>query len=132
MKVHIWIDKNDVSKLANKRTDIDFWYRKPSFPNKKNRETVMISISTDVFQALLDNEAIDEVQDDPFLEAFKQMDKVGAARVRVIPAVGAEKFAEYFYNKLNDWVKEDTNNRCKIISVEVREHEKNSAIYYGE
>ena len=70
MKVHIWIDKNDVSKLANERTDIDFWYRKPSFPNKKNRETVMVSISTDVFQALLDNEAIDEVQDDPFLEAF--------------------------------------------------------------
>ena len=71
-------------------------------------------------------------EDDPFLEAFKQMDKVGAARVRIIPAVGAEKFAEYFYNKLNQWVKEDTNNRCKIVSVEVREHEKNSAIYYGE
>ena len=70
MKVHIWIDKNDVSKLANERTDIDFWYRKPSFPNKKNRETVMVSISTDVFQALLDNEAIDNIQDDPFLEAF--------------------------------------------------------------
>ena len=70
MKVHIWIDKNDVSKLANERTDIDFWYRKPSFPNKKNRETVMVSISTDVFQSLLDNEAIDSVQDDPFLEAF--------------------------------------------------------------
>ena len=64
MKVHIWIDKNDVSKLANKRTDIDFWYRKPSFPNKKNRETVMISISADVFQALLDNEAIDDTKDD--------------------------------------------------------------------
>ena len=70
MKIHIWIDKNDVSKLANERTDIDFWYRKPSFPNKKNRETVMVSISTDIFQALLDNEAIDDVQDDPFLEAF--------------------------------------------------------------
>ena len=70
MKVNIWIDKNDISKLANERTDIDFWYRKPSFPNKKNRETVMVSISTDVFQALLDNEAIDDVQDDPFLEAF--------------------------------------------------------------
>ena len=70
MKVNIWIDKNDVSKLANKRTDIDFWYRKPSFPNKKNRETVMVSISTDIFQALLDNEAVDDVQDDPYLEAF--------------------------------------------------------------
>ena len=70
MKVHIWIDKNDVSTLANERTDIDFWYRKPSFPNKKNRETVMVSVSVDTFQSLLDNEAIDDVQDDPFLEAF--------------------------------------------------------------
>ena len=70
MKVHIWIDKNDISKLANERTDIDFWYRKPSFPNKKNRETVMVSVSTDIFQALLDNEAVDDIQDDPYLEAF--------------------------------------------------------------
>ena len=70
MKVHIWIDKNDVSKLANDQTMIDFWYRKPSFPNKKLKETVMVSISADTFQALLDNEAIDDIQDDEFLEAF--------------------------------------------------------------
>ena len=70
MKVHIWIDKNDVSKLANGRTDIDFWYRKPSFPNKKNKETVMVSILADTFQALLDNEEIDIVTDDPHLEGF--------------------------------------------------------------
>jgi len=37
MKVHIWIDKKDVQGMA-KGTDkiIEFWYRKPSFPNKKN------------------------------------------------------------------------------------------------
>jgi hypothetical protein len=70
MKVHIWIDKSDVSKLANGRTDIDFWYRKPSFPNKKNKETVMVSILADTFQALLDNEEIDIVTDDPHLEGF--------------------------------------------------------------
>ena len=70
MKIHIWIDKNDVSKLANGRTDIDFWYRKPSFPNKKNKETVMVSILADTFQALLDNEEIDIVTDDPHLEGF--------------------------------------------------------------
>ena len=69
MKVHIWIDKNDVSKLANGKTDIDFWYRKPSFPNKKLKETVMVSISADTFQALLDNEAIDDIQDDMQLDA---------------------------------------------------------------
>ena len=70
MKVHIWIDKNDVSKLANGRTDIEFWYRKPSFPNKKLKETVMVSISADTFQSLLDNEEIDIVTDDPHLEGF--------------------------------------------------------------
>ena len=69
MKVHIWIDKNDVSKLANERTDIDFWYRKPSFPNKKNRETVMVSISSDTFHQLLDNDSIDDITDDMQLDA---------------------------------------------------------------
>ena len=57
MKVHIWIDKNDVQGLA-KGTDkiLDFWYRKPSFPNKQNKETVMVSISAEEFQVLLDNQ----------------------------------------------------------------------------
>ena len=69
MKIHIWIDKNDISKLANERTDIDFWYRKPSFPNKKSRETVMVSISPDLFQQLLDNEMIDDITDDAQIDA---------------------------------------------------------------
>ena len=69
MKIHIWIDKNDISKLANERTDIDFWYRKPSCPNKKSRETVMVSISPDLFQQLLDNEMVDDITDDAQIDA---------------------------------------------------------------
>ena len=69
MKVHIWVDKNDISKLANERTDIDFWYRKPSFPNKKSKETVMVSISPDLFQQLLDNEMVDDITDDAQIDA---------------------------------------------------------------
>ena len=69
MRIHIWIDKNDVSKLANKRTDIDFWYRKPSFPNKKHKETVMISILPDTFQSLLDHEDINDIEDDMQIDA---------------------------------------------------------------
>ena len=69
MKVHIWVDKNDISKLANERTDIDFWYRKPSFPNKKSKETVMVAISPDLFQQLLDNEMIDDITDDAQIDA---------------------------------------------------------------
>ena len=30
----------------------------------------MVVILADTFQALLDHEAVDDVQDDPFLEAF--------------------------------------------------------------
>ena len=53
----------------------------------------------------------------------------GPFRVRIIPATGAEKFAEYIFNKLNPFVKEETNNRVKVKQVEFREHGKNSAIY---
>ena len=38
------------------------------------------------------------------------MDKAGVAQVRVIPATGAEKFSEYIYNKLNEFVKTETDN----------------------
>jgi len=71
MKVHIWIDKNDVSKLAKGTSKIlDFWYRKPSFPKKyKDKETVMVSVSAEEFQLLLDNAEIDDTTDDMQIDA---------------------------------------------------------------
>ena len=68
-------------------------------------------------------------EDDPELLAFQQMDKAGVAQVRVIPATGAEKFAEYIYNKLNKFVDTETEGRVRVQQVEFREHNKNSAIY---
>jgi len=68
-------------------------------------------------------------EDDPELLAFQQMDKVGVAQVRVIPATGAEKFSEYIYNKLNEFVKTETNNRVRVIKVKFMEHGKNAAYY---
>lgn len=69
--------------------------------------------------------------DDPYLSLFEQMDAQGTIQLRVLPAVGAEKFAEFVYNKVNDFVQRETYSRVKVVSVEAREHEKNSAIYYG-
>ena len=57
------------------------------------------------------------------------MDEAGAAQVRVIPATGAERFAQFIFDKLNPFIKEETDNRVKITKVEFREHGKNSAIY---
>ena len=70
-------------------------------------------------------------EDDPELRAFQQMDKAGVARLRVIPATGAEKFAEYIFNKVNDFVQTETENRVRVTKVKFMEHGKNAA-YYAE
>jgi hypothetical protein len=50
-------------------------------------------------------------------------------QLRVIPATGAEQFAKFIYDKVNAFVLEETNNRVKVVSVEFKEHGKNSASY---
>jgi 6-pyruvoyltetrahydropterin/6-carboxytetrahydropterin synthase len=70
-------------------------------------------------------------EDDPELRAFQQMDKAGVARLRVIPATGAEKFAEYIFNKINEFVQTETESRVRVTKVKFMEHGKNAA-YYSE
>ena len=70
-------------------------------------------------------------EDDPYIKAFEEMGTAGVAQVRVIPATGAEKFAEYIYTKVNKFVQEETNNRVRVIKVKFMEHNKNAA-YYSE
>ncbi len=68
-------------------------------------------------------------EDDPFKNAFLEMDGVGAAQVRVIPATGAEKFAEYIFNKINEFVQLETESRVRVTKVKFMEHGKNAAYY---
>jgi 6-pyruvoyltetrahydropterin/6-carboxytetrahydropterin synthase len=68
-------------------------------------------------------------EDDPYLEGWKVMDHHGLIQLRVIPHVGAERFAEFVFNKINDFVKAETDNRVRVTKVEFMEHNKNSAIY---
>ena len=68
-------------------------------------------------------------EDDPFKDSFLRMNEAGAAQVRIVPATGAERFAEYIYNKLNSFIQEETDGRVKVVQVEFREHEKNTAMY---
>ena len=68
-------------------------------------------------------------EDDPEIDAFKQMDQAGVAQVRIIPATGAEKFAEYIYNNINEFVKTETSNRVRVTKVKFMEHGKNAAYY---
>ena len=68
-------------------------------------------------------------EDDPGISGFKVMDNLGIAQVRILPAVGAEHFAKYVFEKLNTFVQEETNNRVKVVRVEFMENNKNTAIY---
>jgi 6-pyruvoyltetrahydropterin/6-carboxytetrahydropterin synthase len=68
-------------------------------------------------------------EDDPNINLFKTMGENNLIQFRVIPATGAEQFAKYIYEKLNTFVQEETNGRVKVVQVEFREHEKNTAIY---
>jgi len=68
-------------------------------------------------------------KDDPYLFTFQELHDCGVIQLRIIPDVGCEKFAEYIYYKLNPWVLSDSNGRVRITQVEVREHEKNTALY---
>jgi 6-pyruvoyltetrahydropterin/6-carboxytetrahydropterin synthase len=67
--------------------------------------------------------------DDPGLGGFKTMNDLGIIQLRIIPAVGAEQFAKYIYEKLNTFIQEETEGRVKIARVEFMEHAKNTAIY---
>ena len=68
-------------------------------------------------------------EDDPWLEAFKQMETAGVAQIRIIPATGAEKFAEYIFNKINEFVQTETEGRVRVTKVKFAEHGKNAAYY---
>ena len=68
-------------------------------------------------------------EDDPELDLFKHMDKHQMIQLRILPAVGAERFAEYLFHKLNKFVREETHDRVRLSRLEFNEHGKNSAIY---
>lgn len=68
-------------------------------------------------------------EDDPDLDLFKQMNHDGIIQLRIIPQVGAERYAEYIYDKMNPFILAETGGRVRIIKVEFREHDHNSAIF---
>jgi len=71
-------------------------------------------------------------EDDPGMKGWETMNQLGVIQLRVIPATGAEKFAEYIYNKLQEFVNTETEGRVKITKVKFMEHGKNAACYIGE
>ena len=71
-------------------------------------------------------------EDDPALQGFHEMADEGIIQLRVMKGpVGAERFAEFIYHKLNDFVLEETDGRVSIARIEFFENKKNTAVYEG-
>mgnify|MGYP006437281221 FL=1 len=67
--------------------------------------------------------------DDPHLETFKKLEKEGVIQLRSFENIGMEGTAQYVFDEVDKMIRRQTNNRAWVKLAEVRENEKNSAIY---
>ena len=68
-------------------------------------------------------------KDDPFLNKALEMHNEEIVQLRIVPATGAEQFAKFIYDKVSEFIQIETEGRVRVVSVEFKEHNKNSAIY---
>lgn len=70
--------------------------------------------------------------DDPAIEVFRSLEGSGLAKVTLLPeGVGCERFAEHVAKWASAWV---SRNRpgARVVAVECREHEGNSALWRAD
>lgn len=68
--------------------------------------------------------------DDPMLPELEGLADLGLAEIVIVPATGCEQFARMIYFATESWLESNGYSpRCRVVSVEVREHGANSAIY---
>jgi|TARA_R100001015_G_C4593010_1_gene148389 6-pyruvoyltetrahydropterin/6-carboxytetrahydropterin synthase len=99
------------------------------FGGMKRAKTKIDGMSPKKWMDYMFDHTVIVAQDDPEIHSFIDLDTQGVIQLRVIEATGAEKFAEYIYGKLNQFVSSETNLRVKVSKVEFMEHGKNTAIY---
>ncbi len=68
-------------------------------------------------------------EDDPHMATFESLAANRLIDLRVLPAVGCEAVAQFVHEHVSAVVKEKTNNRVWLESVEISEHSGNSASY---
>ena len=99
------------------------------FGGMKRAKTLIDDMQPKAWMDYMFDHTVIVAKDDPKLETFQAMEVMGIIQLRVVEATGAEKFAEFIFNKLNRFVKKETMGRVKVAQVEFMEHGKNTAIY---
>jgi len=99
------------------------------FGGMKRAKTLIDGMQPKAWMDYMFDHTVIVAKDDPKLSGFQNMEIMDVIQLRTVEATGAEKFAEFIFHKLNDFVKTETNDRVKIVQVEFMEHGKNTAIY---
>ena len=110
------------------------------FGGMKRAKTQIDGMSPKAWMDYMFDHTLVVAEDDPMRMDFEMMHNDqprgkqynGPMRIRIVPATGAEKFAEYIYDKLNDFVHVETKGRVRVTKVKFMEHGKNAACYIGE
>jgi 6-pyruvoyltetrahydropterin/6-carboxytetrahydropterin synthase len=95
----------------------------------KRAETLIDGMQPKKWMDYMFDHTVIVAEDDPEMKMFGDMQAAGMIQLRIIPATGAEKFSEYIFNKLNEFVQKETNNRVRVTKVKFMEHGKNAACY---
>ena len=99
------------------------------FGGMKRAKNTIDGVSPKVWMDYMFDHTYIIAEDDPFLPEAIKMDKAGIVQLRIIPATGAEQFVKFIYDKTSEFIKIETEGRVRVVSVEFKEHAKNSAIY---
>jgi len=102
------------------------------FGGMKRAKTLIDNMQPKAWMDYMFDHTVIVSEDDPMIVYFKTLNDLKAIQLRIIEATGAEKFAEYIYNKLNEFVKTETEGRVKVTKVKFMEHNKNAAYYIAD
>ena len=86
------------------------------FGGMKRAKTLIDGMQPKAWMDYMFDHTVIIAEDDPGMGGWKTMDGLGVIQLRIIEATGAEKFSEYIFGKLNEFVK-------------FMEHGKNAAYY---
>ena len=101
------------------------------FGGMKRAQTKIDGMNPKAWMDYMFDHTILVAKDDPMLSLINELEHNKIAQVRVVEATGAEKFAEFIFDKLNTFVQTETDGRVRVAKVEFMEHGKNTAIYEG-
>lgn len=101
------------------------------FGGMKRSTTKMNDMNPEEYFKWLFDHTVIVSQDDPFMKTFEIMNESGIIRLRVLPKVGCERFAEYLHTIINQFLKIETQSRVRATKVTFIENRKNAASYEG-